>query len=835
MIFVSQTCVLRLLAVAFVASSTVSAVSIRCARSEGKDCAFSQFHPEIAMGNELEVNSEAYIDSVPVDPFSEALSNQKVVEAQFFPGIFRKMFKKKKKAASEEEASTPEELAPADTSAGDSSGNEGAGNTGPVEADLGSTSPSEQGQTEEGSTEAGHEDTIEESYTGDGNEEDGGNEDDVEEGKGESEEVSAEGLDGERNGDNYGSSEAEYAEPETAGLDFEAEFDSAGERPQDVKEYFVNKYQADTNDREAKNFDYFDVLHDVANSNNEYKERKVAAQQKSSNQAEEVQSNDNGHQKFLQFPALSPSDASSASQTESLEHAVPELVPELVGASLFFDREPLKQLPKNWKLGMSQVVAADNSDDEGGESEEEEEEEKGEYSDEAKGSDKGSGKEATTKKTQSSSQKIRVGHPGPEGTTGDWAYNTRVNSWKQVAESKGSRFFFKNSVLIAFLLGVLTLCKGLQIGVVRPQDTDTAIQKRSDNDRTIQMHDIGIRNYYSKPGSEALVEQRDLNIFETRAAPEIFEAKLSTSSNNEKSDGGSLGLELTFNTGFNIGLRLRPTRTKQKIKKILFYLPKKVIKKTQQYLGSLKDSNGSYSDDDLGSLKDSNGSYSDDDLLYSDESASCSGTCHASGQSICHSNCQRGKCKHAIKSSAYDEEIVLESCDQHNEEDCHFFTASYEGKDGHPQDEDQNEYSSDEECKKDSKWEETLQKEEYQTDDEDDATLGYQSDEEYVPPFAHHIAVLGPALKNPDSKNDIFRKIESEIGFFSVSPQSFEYASSMGSVIRPLLQNSYLNAYKKVAALPEIASNTAEGPEFDKESDERTLKTEDRHSSVKTK
>lgn len=377
-------------------------------------------------------------------------------------------------------------------------------------------------------------------------------------------------------------------------------------------------------------------------------------------------------------------------------------------------------------------------------------------------------------------------------------------------------------VLIAFLLAVLTLCKGLQIGVVRPQDTDTTIQKRSDNDRSIQMHDIGFRNYYSKPGSEALVEQKDLNIFETRAPREIFEARLSTSPNNEKSDGGSLGLELTFNTGFNIGLRLRPTRTKQRIKKILFYVPKKVIDKTQRYLSSLKDSNGSYSDDDL---------------LYSDESASCSGTCYESGQSIRHSNSQTGNCKQAIKSSAPDEESVPESFDQHNEEDCHFFSAF---------DEDQNEYSTDEESKKDFQWEETLQKEEYQTDDEDAATSGYQSDEEYAPAFAHHIAVLSPALKNPDSKIDIFRKIESEIGFFSVSPQSFEDANSMGSVIRPastvdrvelgtlsshLLQNSYLNAYKKVAALPEVASNTAEGPEFDKESNERTLNTEDRHSS----
>ena len=205
MIFISQTCVLRLIAVAFVASSTVSAVSIRCARSEGKDCAYSQFHPEIAMGNELEVNSEAYIDSVPDDPFAEVLSNQKVVEAQFIPGVIKKIFKKKNKSASEEEASTEEELAPADTSAEDSSGNEGAGNTGSVEADLGSTRSSEEGQTEEGSTEAGHEVTIEESYTGVGNEEDDGNEDDEEELKAESEEVSAEAPDGESNEDNYGS------------------------------------------------------------------------------------------------------------------------------------------------------------------------------------------------------------------------------------------------------------------------------------------------------------------------------------------------------------------------------------------------------------------------------------------------------------------------------------------------------------------------------------------------------------------------------------------------------------------------------------------------------
>lgn len=42
--------------------------------------------------------------------------------------------------------------------------------------------------------------------------------------------------------------------------------------------------------------------------------------------------------------------------------------------------------------------------------------------------------------------------------------------------------------------------------------------------------------------------------------------------------------EFKINTGFNVGLRWRPIRTKQKIKKLLFYFPKMFIRKTKSFI-----------------------------------------------------------------------------------------------------------------------------------------------------------------------------------------------------------------------------------------------------------
>lgn len=53
-------------------------------------------------------------------------------------------------------------------------------------------------------------------------------------------------------------------------------------------------------------------------------------------------------------------------------------------------------------------------------------------------------------------------------------------------------------------------------------------------------------------------------------------------------DGAQGGTsEFRINTGFNIGLHWRPIRTKQKIKKVLFYLPKKAARTSKHLLGKL--------------------------------------------------------------------------------------------------------------------------------------------------------------------------------------------------------------------------------------------------------
>ncbi|WPK24530.1 hypothetical protein PUMCH_001806 [Australozyma saopauloensis] len=50
--------------------------------------------------------------------------------------------------------------------------------------------------------------------------------------------------------------------------------------------------------------------------------------------------------------------------------------------------------------------------------------------------------------------------------------------------------------------------------------------------------------------------------------------------------------EFKINTGFNIGLRWRPIRTKQKIKKVLFFLPKQFLSKTKHYLDKIGSTKG---------------------------------------------------------------------------------------------------------------------------------------------------------------------------------------------------------------------------------------------------
>lgn len=54
--------------------------------------------------------------------------------------------------------------------------------------------------------------------------------------------------------------------------------------------------------------------------------------------------------------------------------------------------------------------------------------------------------------------------------------------------------------------------------------------------------------------------------------------------------------EFKISTGFNIGLSWRPIRTKQKIKKILFYLPKKAVLKTKNLFRKLAKDKGYSSD-----------------------------------------------------------------------------------------------------------------------------------------------------------------------------------------------------------------------------------------------
>lgn len=87
--------------------------------------------------------------------------------------------------------------------------------------------------------------------------------------------------------------------------------------------------------------------------------------------------------------------------------------------------------------------------------------------------------------------------------------------------------------------------------------------------------------------------------------------------------------EFKINTGFNVGLRWRPIRTKQKIKKLLFYFPRVILKKTKSFLenrvlpskdGNQESNKWEYTNDD-----DANYGYDNynDDGNYDNEEESC--------------------------------------------------------------------------------------------------------------------------------------------------------------------------------------------------------------------
>lgn len=81
--------------------------------------------------------------------------------------------------------------------------------------------------------------------------------------------------------------------------------------------------------------------------------------------------------------------------------------------------------------------------------------------------------------------------------------------------------------------------------------------------------------------------------------------------------------EFKINTGFNIGLRWRPIRTKQKIKKLLYYFPKMFLEKTRSLIEKkVLDSKGGYEEYNGGDYiddnnYDNNGGY--DDIHYDND------------------------------------------------------------------------------------------------------------------------------------------------------------------------------------------------------------------------